>query len=54
MMAMKPNYKRQRTERSRVKRIKAEEKEKEKAMQVAQRRAEPTETDNAEAEPSGG
>jgi hypothetical protein len=38
-MEPKPNYKRQRTERSRVKRTKAETKEKEKAVQVAERRA---------------
>ena len=47
-MAMKPNYKRDRAERSRLKQAKAEAKEKERAEQLAQRRAAHAEADEVE------
>ena len=51
-MELKPNYKRQRSERNQVKRTKAEAKEQEKAVQVAKRRAKKTGAED-KAEPSG-
>ena len=50
-MAMKPNYNQQRAERDRLKRAKAEEKERERAEQVAKRKAARGETDEPSGEP---
>ena len=47
-MAMKPNYNRERAERSRLKQAKAEAKEQEKTEQVAKRRAARAEADEVE------
>jgi hypothetical protein len=57
-MTLKPNYKRQRFERTRIKRTKSDAKETAKATQVAARRAcrimQGDETDTPEAEPNFG
>jgi hypothetical protein len=47
-MEMKPNYKRQRIERSRAKQDKAEAKEQEKAMRAVQRRERQAEDESSD------
>ena len=49
-MAMKPNYNQQRAERNRLKQLKADAKERERAEQLAKRRAAKAEPDDTEDE----